>query len=140
MRWNDEQDKLVWHEYDEKYDIEESNSNDYVTMNTWADMASSIYPFLKFTIDIPEHHSDKCVPVLGVKVWREEEGSVVHSFYEIPMVSDKVIMADSAQPNHVKIATLSQEVVRRMKNVSRDSKTQKEERLSVLNCFMVKMA
>ena len=56
------------------------------------------------------------------------------------MVSDKVIMADSAQPSHVKIAMLSQELVRMMKNVSRDSKTQKEERLNVLNCFMVKMA
>ena len=123
MRWSDEEDKLMWHEDDEKYDMDENNSDDYVTMNAWAGMASSIYPFLKFTIDIPEHHIDKCVPVLDVKVWREEEGSVVHSFYEKPMVLDKVIMADSAQQSHVKIATLSQEEVRRMKNVSRDSKT-----------------
>ena len=54
------------------------------------------------------------------------------------MVNDKVIMAGSAQPNHVKFATLSQEIIRRMKNMSRECEW--EERVSVLNHFMVKMA
>ena len=119
MRWNKEKDMVEWNEEDEKYDIEEKNSNDHVTMNVWAGMASSVYKFLKFTVDIPEHHLDKSVPVLDVKIYRGGEGSVVHSFYEKPMVNDKVIMANSAQPEHVKISTLLQEVVRRMKNVKR---------------------
>ena len=92
MRWNKEQNKLVWNKDDEEYNKVEKNSNNYVTMNTWADMASSIYSFLKFTIDIAEQHSDSTGPVLDIKVWWEEEGSVVHSVYENLMVTDTVIM------------------------------------------------
>jgi hypothetical protein len=138
MRWNEEKDKIEWSKEDEEYDNVEQNSVDYVMMDVWGKMASSIYKFLKFTVDIPEHHVDNCVPVLDVKVWREEEESVVHSFYEKPMVSDKVIMENSAQPSHMKMAMLSQEVVRRMKNVPRECSV--NERVEVLNCFMVKMA
>ena len=57
------------------------NSNDYVTMSAWTDITSAIYPFLKFTIDIAEQHSDGTVPMLDVRVWQWEEGSVVHNFY-----------------------------------------------------------
>ena len=40
-------------------------------MNAWADMASSVYPFLKFTIDIAEQHADNRLPVLDVSMSRE---------------------------------------------------------------------
>ena len=99
IRWVDEKDKITWSEEDDKYDKKEGNSEDHITMDVWVKMASSIYNFLKFTVDIPEHHLDKCVPVLNVKIWRGEGGSVVHSFYEKPMANDKVIMANSAQLN-----------------------------------------
>ena len=46
-------------------------------------------------------------------------------------------MADSAQPNNVKFATLTQELIRRMKNMSRWSTV--EERIEVINKFMIKM-
>ena len=75
-------------------------------MNVWAGMASSVYKFLKFTVDIPEHHLDKSVPVLDVKIYRGGEGSVVHSFYEKPMVNDKVIMADSTLSSKIKMTLL----------------------------------
>ena len=54
------------------------------------------------------------------------------------MVTDKVIMANSAQPAQVKFATLSQELVRQMKNMSRECTV--EERAKVCNKFMVKMS
>jgi hypothetical protein len=59
-----------------------------------------------------------------------------HSFYEKP-ITDKVIMADSALPTRMKIATLSQEVIRRMKNIERNCSI--EERVKVLDQFMAKM-
>ena len=67
-------------------------------MKAWAGMASSIYTFLKFTIDIAEQHSDSTVPVLDVQVWRDAN-SIVHSFYEKPMVSDKVIQCKNCNIN-----------------------------------------
>ena len=72
-----------------------------------------------------------------MKVGRKE-GGVIHKFHEKPMVNDKVIMAGSAQPNRVKFAIISQEIIRRMKNMSRECEW--EERVSVLNHFIVKMA
>ena len=94
MRWNKELNKITWTEEDKIYYVEENNSEDHVTMNVWKDMASSIYSFLNFTVDLPEHHIDKFVPVLDVKVGRKE-GGVIHKFYEKPMVNEKVIMAES---------------------------------------------
>ena len=88
-----------------------NKDDDFIMMNMWAKMPSSIYPFLKFTIGIAEQHSNSTVPVLDVKVWQGKGYSVLHSLYKKPMVSDKVIMGDSAQPNKVKISTLMQEVI-----------------------------
>ena len=49
----------------------------------------------------------------------EGRAGILHSFYEKGMASNKVIMARSAQSQKTKISTLSQEIVRRLKNTAR---------------------
>ena len=51
------------------------------------------------------------------------------------MASELVIMADSAQPNNVKFATLTQELIRQMMNMLRWSTV--KERIEVINKFMI---
>ena len=58
MRYNEETKMVEWNEDDEKYDEEEKNSVDYVTMNVWRKMASDIFKFLQFTIDMAEFHKN----------------------------------------------------------------------------------
>ena len=76
MRYNKESKMVEWHEDDQQYDEEEKNSTEYTTMNAWQEMASDIYPFIKFTKGTVEQHADGFVPVLDVKVGRKEEGGV----------------------------------------------------------------
>ena len=64
-------------------------------------------------------------------------GPIVHKYFEKSMASELVIMADSAQPNNIKFATLAQELIRRMKNMSRTCMI--EERVDESNKFMIKM-
>ena len=62
---------------------------------------------------------------------------IMHSYYEKPITSNKVIMEKTAHPLKQKITTLSQEVVRRMRNTSR--KVVLQERLEILQKFIQKM-
>ena len=52
MRYNKETKVIEWSQEDEIYDEEECHRIDYITMNVWEEMASDIYPFIDFTIDI----------------------------------------------------------------------------------------
>ena len=38
----------------------------------------------KFTFDHPSNHEDKRMPVLDLKVHMDEEGFILHEFYEKP--------------------------------------------------------
>lgn len=48
-------------------------SREEVTMRAWGDMASSVIPGLKFTVDFPSNHDDNAVPMLDFKLWKERE-------------------------------------------------------------------
>ncbi len=62
---------------------------------------------------------------------------LLHSYYEKPVTSKLVMMESTALPKHQKYTTLTQEVIRRMKNTSRVIPTQ--ERVSILQKFLRKM-
>ena len=67
-RWNNQLGKIMWESKDIEEDINNKKSNDKITMDVWREMASSIYEFLKFTMDIAEDHEHGAVTVLDVKV------------------------------------------------------------------------
>ena len=109
--------------------------------------ANSFYKTLQFKLDIQEKHADKKVPILDFAVWSQREPdctrenqtreAVHHTFYEKEVVSPKVIEYKSAMAIRVKITTLSQEIIRSLKNTSRSATA--EERANIITTFMMKM-
>ena len=67
----------------------------------------------------------------------EREVIIQHEFYEKPMSSKLMMMERSAMPHRMKVTTLSQEVVRRLKNTARS--VQDWRRRAVLSRMMVKL-
>ena len=73
------------------------------------------------------------------KEWLKEEGEVLklgamkrvvlHSFYKKPMANRVPNVRESAAPEGQKLATISQEIIRRVKNTSRDLPVQEMERV-----------
>ena len=99
------------------------------------DMGEASSTWMKFTIDGEDDHKDRRVPMLDICCWRTGPKTIIHGFYEKPMTSNLVILAKSATPQNGKMATLSQEIIRRMRNTSRRAPL--EERIKYLNKFML---
>ena len=74
--------------------------------------------------DAPSNHSDQKFPRLDLKLWMVEEineaGEMIQQlateFYEKPMVGDMMMMERSGMPRRMKVASLTQEVIRRNRN------------------------
>ena len=138
MRW--EHGQLLWTEEKEEEDKREGLSDSRRTLNVLLDVANSVYTFVKFTGDLPEDHDDGKCPMLDLSVWKESIGDqeiVKHAYYEKPCASQMVIMWDSAVPDRMKITTLSQEGVRRMRNCGLTSSS--SDRAKVMSDLMMKM-
>ena len=116
-------------------------------MNVLLEMANSLYPYLQFTGELPEDNVNGKCPMLDLQVWktRTSDGTrdqgyreeIHHEFYQKACSSTLVIMKESAMPERSKIVTLSQEVVRRMRNTGRAEPV--ESRAEILSDLMLKM-
>ena len=94
----------------------------------------------KVTVDLPERHKEKKVPMLDLCVWLDDQGDVKiirHGFYEKPTTSPLVFHGRGACSTKQKITILSEEVKRRILN--QDSRHSKEEREIVLRGFSQKL-
>ena len=110
-------------------------------------MSDSVLPYINFKEEVASESKNKKIPMLDFQVWKVEEvdeskengvkTEIQFEFYEKPVASKIVVMATSALPHRVKIATLSQEIIRRMKNTCR--KASKYKRADILTEFMKKM-
>ena len=110
-------------EYNENKKLEDENvPDDERTMEVIKDIANSVDPMIKMTIDFPSKHEDKKVPMLDVKVWLEEKSNnnIFYQFYEKPTKNRFVISKTSAMPMSKKIDTLSQGIFRRMHNTKKE--------------------
>ena len=58
------------------------------------------------------------IPVLDLQCWITKAGLIYHIYYEKPMASKYCIMEASAMSSQTKWSSLSQEVIRRMKNTN----------------------
>ena len=83
-------------------------------------IADTVMPGIKVEEDLPGRHPDKCLPILDMKVWLDENGHLYHKHYQKPMASNLVISARSAHPTSTKRAIHIAELVRRLLNTSRD--------------------
>ena len=141
--------KMEWRREWEREEILLMEDNGVRCWREWAKMVDTIWTFIQVTYDCPGLNSNGMVPILDLNVrmeWHEEEvegvglvrmQQIVWRFYQKPMNSPYVIMAASAMPQKVKITTMVQEVIRRMRNMNKW--VEKDEIDDELTLFCVKM-
>ena len=103
-----------------KYDGEKTCQleNDARTLGILGEIASSIDPNLKFTVDFPTANQDGRLPILDLKVWMDGK-TLRHSFYRKECATDLTILWRSALPAATKRSTVFAEGVRRMQAMDR---------------------
>ena len=104
---------------DEKRKMDDENKSDtQVTLEILKDIAESVDPMLKFTIDTPCSYSDGKMPALDIKVSVNiaESFRIDYEFFEKPTRNPRVILADSALSAASKRTILTQECLRRIRN------------------------
>ena len=89
-------------------------------------------------MEIHEDFQDQKLPTLDTLLYIGD-GNIIHfEFYQKPMATNMVLQADTALSENVKIASLKEEVVRRLKNTStRLELTKRMETLEDLSQRMV---
>jgi len=102
----------------EEIDADRQKPDDERNMKVLKDVADSVEPMIKTTVDFPSNYDDKKMPILDLKVWTEEREDggkdVQFEFYRKPFASRVVMLASSAAPWQMKRTVLTQEGVRRL--------------------------
>lgn len=113
-RWKEGQFQysLVW----EEEDRESGLTSEQLTAREMRKVMDSIYPELKFEMETPSMFDGK-LPTLDFSCWLEGH-QVLYSFYQKPMARKTVINKSSALSEKTKVSSLSQDLIRRMKNTS----------------------
>ena len=132
-----EEGKIV---VDDRKIQEDKNRNDTeITMDIIQELANSINPKIKLTVETPCNYPDGKLPVLDItiRVNKEAENRLDFEFYEKPTKYPRVILADSALSFRQKRTILTQEGLRRLRNtkIELGPTIQKKH----LNQFMVKV-
>ena len=147
-RWDEKLSRMIVTDETVNEDLEAGRERDMITMEAWGSMASSIVPGLRFTTDYCSRNESKTVPMLDFQVWKTKEEdplqpgkfreAVRYSFFEKEMSNMKVLDNNSAMPHQVKVASMTQEAVRRLCNVSRE--LDDAHRCQILSKFMMKLS
>ena len=99
-------------------------------------MMNSICTWLKFTMETVDDFDGR-LPTLDLNIWIREDNLIVYIFYQKPMASSMVIQKRSAMPENMRVATLNQEVIRRMLNTS--ERLEMVDRLGVVDEYAEKL-
>ena len=120
--------------------LEDINKDDTdLTMDIVQNLANSINPMIKLTVETPSNHPDGKLPVLDIKVRinLEEHNRLDFEFYEKPTKNPRVVLAESALSFRQKRTILTQEGLRRLRNTKIELGP--EIQRSHLNQFMLKV-
>ena len=60
------------------------------------------------------------LPTLDLIIWVGDDNKILYKFYQKPMCSNMVLQRGSAMPENMKVASLNQEMIRRMINTYED--------------------
>ena len=104
-----------------------------------SEVANSIFDYIQFTVDCPSHHQTGWMPLLGSQVRVAEDNTIDYIFFEKEIACKYVMMRESAMSAKVKMNTLTQEVIRRLRN-TRASLDWDEFKAPILTEFCKKMA
>ena len=103
----------------EEEDIGEKLTTTQLTAREFKRILESVHPELKFEMETVEDFDSQTLPTLDFQCW-VERGRILYKFFSKPMAKKTLIMKNSALGENSKIASLSQEVVRRSKNTSEE--------------------
>ena len=79
-------------------------------------MMYDMFPFLRFSIELGEDFPDRKLPSLDTKIWILNAWTILFEFFEKTMASNIMVEEGSAPSQDVKMATLSEEIARRLRN------------------------
>ena len=125
----------------EKWRLEDQLAGKSATRRTAEQLVKSmrsILEFLVFTMEIGEEFRDGKLPTLDTKIWIESGRKIMYEFFEKTMAANVLIQAKSALSDQVKVASLTQEVVRRLKHTRLE--LPHSSRMDVLESFSQKMS
>ena len=124
---------------EKKKEDDETKTDSKVTMKIIQEVANSINPMIKLTIETPCNFEDGKMPVLDVKVNvnKKEQNRIDFEFYEKPTKNPRVILASSALSFNKKRTILTQEGLRRLRNTKKE--LGQEVQKNHLNKFMLKL-
>ena len=129
--------KIVVVENEQKND--ENVTDAKVTMNVIQQVANSINPMIRLTVETPCNSENEKLPVLDVmvNVNDKEHDRIDFEFFEKPTKNPRVVLADSALSFSQKRTILTQEGLRRLRNtkIELGAVVQKKH----LNHFMLKL-
>ena len=83
------------------------------TVEVLKGIMNSISDFLVLTMESADDFDGR-LPTLDLSIWIGKDNATYYIFFEKPMASSMVIQRRSAMPENMRMATLSQEVIRRM--------------------------
>ena len=140
-RWLEKEKRFEFRE-EWKDEDEELGESDTRRMSTQMRKAmDSIFPNLKFEMEIEEDFVGKVLPTLdfSLHVERGNDGrrNLRYEFYEKEMNSKYCILERSAMPEQSKISSLTQDLIRRMINT--DEKVEQPKRNEIVEVFIEKL-
>ena len=121
----------------EEREIYETKNIEKSTMFVLHQIANSVDSMIKFSFDHPSNHKEGKMPVLDLKVHMDNEGYVIHEYYEKPTKNPNVILPSSALSWKVKRTVFTQEALRRIRNTSQRLGPHAAD--EVLSNFMLKL-
>ena len=122
-----------------KKENDEERSDNKVTMDIVQQIANSVNPMIKLTVETPCNFKDGKMPVLDIKVRinENEMNRIDFEHYEKPTKNPRVILASSALSFKKKRTILTQEGLRRLRNTKRELGPQIQTKY--LNLFMLSL-
>ena len=115
-RWSEGESRMVWSKEQEADDTMNSTWTNR-TARAIKDIVNSSNKMLRCTVETCEDFEDGRLPTLDTNIWMER-GRVFNTFYEKGMSAKTVIHKDSALSENRKMARLSQNVVRHIRNTN----------------------
>ena len=136
LGWRLSEGRLIFRKCWEKEERELGLSRESKTASVMLEIQNSIFPCLKFEMETPEMFTESKLPTLDFTCWTVGN-KLMYSFFQKPVAKKKLIQRKSALGENCKVASLSQNMVRRMKNTSEDLPD--SERVSIINEYSAQL-
>ena len=133
-RFHPKRKRFTWREDWEEEDNKENLKDEVRMAKICLPAMNSVNSDLTFTVETVYNFKNKRLATLDFEA-EVIENQVVYSYFQKPMKSPLVIGEASAMSDHQKFSILSNEVIRRMSNISDSDKISQKERVDIINKF-----